>query len=90
MSCLWGYRGRAEGLTLIEGERDPTSVLSDSCAILCPLNSTFSCRHYPLMPVNREIIANVVYDGLGSVLLNSNAIFELHPADDRRHLLGTV
>jgi hypothetical protein len=38
----------------------------------------------------KEIIANVVYGSLGGVLLNSNAIFELHPAHDRRHLLGTV
>jgi hypothetical protein len=37
-----------------------------------------------------EIIANVVYDGLGGVLLYSNAIFELHPTHDRRQLLGTV
>ena len=40
--------------------------------------------------VSGEIIANVVYDGLGGGLLDSNAIFELHPAHDRRHLLGTV
>ena len=53
MGQHWGYNARTEGLTLIEGERNRTPVLSDSYAILCPLNSTFSCRHYPLMPVNR-------------------------------------
>jgi hypothetical protein len=42
------------------------------------------------MVVFGEIIANVVYGGLGGVLLDSNSIFELHSGHKRRHLLGAV
>ena len=73
--------------TLLENS---IALIMEKAAINPEMESAERCIDYHQKWLNHEIIANVVYGDLGGVLLNSNAIFELHPAHDCRHLLGTV
>ena len=75
-----------------KGPQDTSAAFGHWChqaQIRVSMGSVGDC-YDNVMRESFEIIANVVYSGLGGVLLRSNAIFELDTAHDCGQLLGAV